>query len=373
MGWTELLRPVAAMVAFDALFAGMTVLTKKALDGGLNPIVLIALRQLVGAAFLAPIAYFKERNARPKFTMEIFAYLFMSALLGALFAQYLFVLGLSYTTATLAATFSNMTPVFTFLIAVPLGLETVDVRSRAGLAKITGTLASVGGAILLTLYKGVALTHTASSSVQEQVASSSSSSSSSSSNSKGRWVLGSALLVVNCITFASWMLLQDKLTKKYPAVISSTAFMALFSSLQAGALAVTTQRRLSVWLLRGTTQIVTVLFSGVGVSGIGYVLMTWCIEKRGPVFTAGFLPLIQIIAGVLDLFILHEQLYLGSVIGAALVIGGLYLLLWGKSKDASLAATLQAKGVEEDMEKQPNPATLPAKGVEEDREKQPNP
>uniref|UniRef100_A0ACD5TCR6 Uncharacterized protein n=1 Tax=Avena sativa TaxID=4498 RepID=A0ACD5TCR6_AVESA len=367
MGWMELLRPVAAMVAFDALFAGMTVLTKKALDGGLNPIVLIALRQLVGAAFLAPIAYFKERNARPKFTMEIFAYLFMSALLGALFAQYLFVLGLSYTTATLAATFSNMTPVFTFLIAVPLGLETVDVRSRAGVAKITGTLASVGGAILLTLYKGVALTHATSSLVQEQIASS------SSSNSKGRWVLGSALLVVNCITFASWMLLQDKLTKKYPAVISSTAFMALFSSLQAGALAVTTQRRLSVWLLRGTTQIVTVLFSGVGVSGIGYVLMTWCIEKRGPVFTAGFLPLIQIIAGVLDLLILHEQLYLGSVIGAALVIGGLYLLLWGKSKDASLAATLPAKGVEEDMEKQPNPATLPAKGVEEDREKQPNP
>jgi hypothetical protein len=39
--------------------------------------------------------------------------------------------------------------------------------------------------------------------------------------------------------------------------------------------------------------------------------MTWCIEKRGPVFTTGFMPLIQIIAAVLDLFILHEQLYLG--------------------------------------------------------------
>jgi drug/metabolite transporter (DMT)-like permease len=50
---------------------------------------------------------------------------------------------------------------------------------------------------------------------------------------------------------------------------------------------------------------------GVGISGIGYVLMTWCIEKRGPVFTTGFMPLIQIIAAVLDLFILHEQLYLG--------------------------------------------------------------
>ncbi|XP_044955684.1 WAT1-related protein At3g30340-like [Hordeum vulgare subsp. vulgare] len=306
MGWMELLKPVAAMIAFDTLFAVMTVLVKKALDGGLNPVVLIALRQLVGAAFLAPIAYFKERNVRPRFTKEIFAYLFMSALLGALFAQYLFFLGLSYTTATLAATVSNMTPVFTFLIAIPLRSETVDVRSKAGLAKIAGTLASVGGAILLSLYKGAALTH-ASSSAQEHAGNGTT----GTSGSKGRWLLGSALLLLNCITFSLWMLLQGKLTKKYPAVISSTAFMALFSSLQAGALAVTTQRRLSVWLLRGSIQIATVLFAGVGVSGIGYVLMTWCIEKRGPVFTAGFLPLIQIIAGVLDLLVLHEQLYVG--------------------------------------------------------------
>uniref|UniRef100_A0ACD5Z271 Uncharacterized protein n=1 Tax=Avena sativa TaxID=4498 RepID=A0ACD5Z271_AVESA len=347
MGWMELLKPVAAMLAFDTLFAVMTVLVKKALDGGLNPIVLVALRQLVATTFLAPIAYFKERNTRPKFTKEIFAYLFMSALLGALFAQYLFFLGLSYTTATLAATFSNMTPVFTFLIAVPFRLETVDVWTKAGLAKIAGTLASVGGATLLSLYKGAALTHTTSL-VQEHTGNS------TTTRSKGRWMLGSALLLVNCISFSLWMLLQGKLTKKYPAVISSTAFMALFSSLQAGALALTTQRHLSVWLLRGTMQIGTVLFAGVGVSGFGYVLMTWCIEKRGPVFTASFMPLIQIIAAVLDLFILDEQLYLGSVVGAALVIGGLYLLLWGKSKEASSAAILPVNRVKEDTEKQPN-------------------
>uniref|UniRef100_A0A0A9H1L0 Uncharacterized protein n=1 Tax=Arundo donax TaxID=35708 RepID=A0A0A9H1L0_ARUDO len=71
------------------------------------------------------------------------------------------------------------------------------------------------------------------------------------------------------------------------------------------------QRRLSVWLVRGTVQITAVIFAGVGVKG--YVLMTWCIEKSGPVFTAGFMPLIQIKAAVIDLlFILHEQ-HLGIV------------------------------------------------------------
>uniref|UniRef100_A0A0D9VB38 EamA domain-containing protein n=1 Tax=Leersia perrieri TaxID=77586 RepID=A0A0D9VB38_9ORYZ len=339
--WVKFLKPVVAMLVFDMLFALMTALVKKALADGLNHVVFIALRQFVAAVLLAPIAYFKERHTRPRFTKEIFAYLFMSALLGGLCAQYLFFLGLSYTTATLTATFSNMTPVFTFLIAIPLQLETVDVRSKAGLAKIIGTLVSVGGAMLLSLYKGAALTHTASS-VQDLTANGIAS---SSSISKGRWMLGSVLLILNCISFSLWMLLQGKLTKKYPAVISSNAFMTLFSSMQAGVVALTTQRRLSVWLLRGNIQIIAVVFAGVAVSGIGYVLMTWCIEKKGPVFTAGFMPLIQIMAAVIDLFVLHEQLFLGSAIGAALVIGGLYLLLWGKSKEAS-ATALVAKGAE---------------------------
>uniref|UniRef100_A0A0D9YL14 ferredoxin--NADP(+) reductase n=1 Tax=Oryza glumipatula TaxID=40148 RepID=A0A0D9YL14_9ORYZ len=282
----------------------------------------------------------EDQNTRPRFTTEIFAYMFMSALLGGLCAQYLFFLGLSYTTATLTATFSNMTPVFTFLIAIPLQLETVDVRSKAGLAKVIGTLMSVGGATLLGLYKGAALTHTTSS-VQEHGAKGSTSN--SSSISKERWMLGSVLLVLNCISFSLWMLLQGKLTKKYPAVFSSTAFMTSFSSMQAGVVALTTQRRLSVWLIRGNIQIIAV---GVGVSGIGYVLMTWCIEKKGPVFTAGFMPLIQIMAALIDLFFLHEQIFLGSAMGAALVIGGLYLLLWGKSKEASATALL-AKAAEE--------------------------
>lgn len=54
------------MLAFDTLFAVMAVLVKKALDNGLNPVVLIALRQFVAVVVLAPIAYFRERFVRNK-------------------------------------------------------------------------------------------------------------------------------------------------------------------------------------------------------------------------------------------------------------------------------------------------------------------
>lgn len=54
-------KPVMAMLVFNLISAVMTALVKKALEQGLNPLVLITLRQLVATLFLAPIAYFKER------------------------------------------------------------------------------------------------------------------------------------------------------------------------------------------------------------------------------------------------------------------------------------------------------------------------
>lgn len=50
---------------------------------------------------------------------------------------------------------------------------------------------------------------------------------------------------------------------------------------------------------------------GVVGSGLCYVAMSWCVKKRGPVFTAAFSPLVQIMAVMFDIPILHEQLHLG--------------------------------------------------------------
>lgn len=52
--------------------------------------------------------------------MDIFVYLFFSAVFGAALSQYTFFYGLQYTTATFAITFINLSPVLTFIIAVVL-------------------------------------------------------------------------------------------------------------------------------------------------------------------------------------------------------------------------------------------------------------
>lgn len=57
-------KPVMAMLIFDLISAVTTALIKKALQEGLDRLVLITLRQLVATVFLAPIAYFRERYVR---------------------------------------------------------------------------------------------------------------------------------------------------------------------------------------------------------------------------------------------------------------------------------------------------------------------
>ncbi|KAK1401050.1 hypothetical protein POM88_000655 [Heracleum sosnowskyi] len=56
-------------------------------------------------------------------------------------------------------------------------------------------------------------------------------------------------------------------------------------------------------------------------------------KDRGPVFVTAFNPLSMIIVAILGSFILAEKMYLGRVIGAFVIVAGLYLVVWGKSKD----------------------------------------
>lgn len=227
-------------------------------------------------------------------------------------------------------------------------MESLKVKSMAGAAKITGTLLSLAGLLLLSLYKGVPLTHQASAALSPAAAHHAAAAEGSGNKS---WMLGTVALLANCLCFSFWLLLQTRLTKKYPAIYSSTALMFFISTLQGGALTAAMERRVSLWMLTSKLEIITVLYTGVVGSGAGYLIITWCVEKKGPVFTAAFIPVIQIMVAIIDFFFLHEQIYLGSVLGSALMILGLYLLLWGKKRDEASSVSCAAnKQVDEETE-----------------------
>jgi drug/metabolite transporter (DMT)-like permease len=243
--------------------------------------------------------------------------------------QWLFFLGLRYTTATFSCAFINMTPMFTFLLALPFKLERLDVTTGSGAAKLAGTAVGLAGALVLALYQGPSLTsYHSSEAAQAQIAA-------HAAGGARSWVVGSAALLGGSASWSLWFILQSKIGTKYPALYSGTAWMFFLSFLQMAAVGVATEKMtFHVWVVATRLQVATVLFVGIVGSGLAFLAMSWCVERRGPVFTTAFMPLVQIVAAGINVVALHEQLHLGSVVGAALVVVGLYFVLWGKSNEA---------------------------------------
>ncbi|KAK7400172.1 hypothetical protein VNO78_11372 [Psophocarpus tetragonolobus] len=327
-------KPFLVMIVIDFSLTMVNILLKKVLQEGMNHLAFITYRLSVATIFLAPIGYFKERNERPRLTFQILCYLFFSAIIGASVTQYFFLLGIQYTSATFACAFVNMVPAITFIMALPFGLETVNIKCKSGTAKIVGTLVCVGGALLLTLYKGKPLFDVSHyQSAVSAVATRSAMDQASTARTTQKWTIGVIALIMGTLFWSFWFILQSKIGKRYPCQYSSTAIMTFFGAIQAAILGLSTGTNLSSWVLKDKIQIITVLYSGIVGSSVCYVGMSWCVKKRGPVFTAAFSPLVQIMSGMIDIPFLHEQLHLGSVVGSMFVMLGLYILLWGKSKD----------------------------------------
>ncbi|KAG6725754.1 hypothetical protein I3842_02G046900 [Carya illinoinensis] len=348
-------KPVAVMVAVTFALSIVNLLLKKVLNEGMNKLIIVTYRQSISAIFLAPIAYFWERKSRSELTARILCQLFFSALVGVTLTQYSFLLGLQYTPATYACAFLNMVPVNTFLLALPFGLEKVRMKTKGGKAKMLGSLVCIAGVLVLTLYKGKSLNKpqfqatTHKPNRAEQMVSA----------NTVRWAIGSLLLAAGSLLWSSWFLLQARIGKRYPYQYSNIAFLNLFGAIQSAILSFIIEKDLAMWILKGRLEILSVIYSvfvvehGMVGSGLCYVAMSWCVNQRGPLFTSAFTPLIQIFVGLFDFSILHDQIYLGSILGSLLVVIGMYVLLWGKSNDK------QDQAAEEDADCHPVSQVLP--------------
>ncbi|CAN0839013.1 WAT1-related protein At4g28040 [Linum grandiflorum] len=99
----------------------------------------------------------------------------------------------------------------------------------------------------------------------------------------------------------------------------------------------------SAWKLNSFFELGCCLYSGVSLA-LTFLGQAWCVGERGPVFPAIFDPLCTVITAIFATIFLHEQTYMGGLIGAVVVIMGLYLVLWGKAED------MKEKGLVTDVE-----------------------
>ncbi|KAG5073442.1 hypothetical protein GLYMA_20G001700v4 [Glycine max] len=344
-------KPALVMIIVNLALAFVNIFLKKVLNEGVDYLTILTYRQAISAIFLTPIACFYERKR--KLEGHIICLLFLSALVGVTLTQCLYLIGLEYTSATFACAFLNMVPVFTFIMALPLGIEKVNMKNLSAKAKVLGTFVCIGGALMLILYKGVPL-------IKQQPEHLADKGTITSPASKlKKWIIGSLLLTAGCLLWSSWFLMQARISKKYPCQYSSTAILSSFAAIQSAILTLVIDRSNAKWILKGKLEIMTVVYAGLVGSGLCYVAMSWCVKQRGPVFTSAFTPLLQMFVAVLDFSILHEEIYLGSIAGSVLVISGTYILLWGKSKEEEQSAVKGTQESQEDEESKNNLGASP--------------
>ncbi|OVA13580.1 Drug/metabolite transporter [Macleaya cordata] len=310
-------------------YAGMNIISKLALDSGMNPFVMVAYRQIFATIILAPFAYFFERKTMPKLTKPILFQLFLCSILGATLNQCLYFLGLKYSTPTIACALNNLLPAITFLMAIPFRMETVGIKRNAGQAKVLGTIICVGGAMLMSFYKG-SLINIGQSSIHWRYAETMRER--NSSNEENTF-LGPLFVAASCIAWAGWFILQTKMSTKFASPYSSTAIMCFMASIECVLIGVIEEHNIQAWSLGSNIRLIASIYSGAIGSALAFVVMSWCISRRGPLYVSMFNPLLLVIVAVLGWALLDEKIYVGSAVGSALIVIGLYAVLWGKEKE----------------------------------------
>ncbi|XP_045819231.1 WAT1-related protein At5g64700-like isoform X3 [Trifolium pratense] len=267
-------KPYVVVFVIQTIYAAMFLLSKAAFDHGMNNFIFVFYRQALATIFLIPFAFIFEWKIAPPLSFRTFCKIFFLSLFGITLSLDINGIGLIYTSPTLAAATTNCLPVITFFLALILRVESLKIKTRAGIAKLIGIVACLAGASTLAFYKGPHLKllshHILGSNKQHD----------QSHIPSSTWIKGCFLMLLSNTLFGLWMVLQ-----------------------------------------------------GIIVTGVTYYLMTWVIEKKGPVFLAMSTPLALIITIFSSVILLGDIISLGSVLGGFLLIVGLYSVLWGKNRE----------------------------------------
>ncbi|RYR77426.1 hypothetical protein Ahy_A01g001880 [Arachis hypogaea] len=324
--------PFLAMVIVECLDVGLTTLGKAAMSRGMNHFIFVVYSNALATLILLPSSFFINRNrtTTPPLSFSLLCKFFLLALVGITVMQNCVFTGISYSSPTLGSAMSNLTPAITFLLAVIFRMEKFEIRSSISQIKMLGAVVSISGALLVTLYKGSPIAGFQIQPLQQML------------SETTNWVIGGLFLAIASTSLAIWNIAQAAILKGYPSQLTIIAFYCLFGTIQCAILSLIVVRDPNAWKLRPDIELTTIFYSllmwktilqAIFGSVVTFSVLTWCINKKGPVFVTMFKPLGIAIAAFSSVVFLGETLPVGRTIGLMVIIIGFYTVLWAQSKE----------------------------------------
>ncbi|AAF87121.1 F10A5.28 [Arabidopsis thaliana] len=307
-GVPEKLQLHIAMLTLQFGYAGFHVVSRAALNMGISKLVFPVYRNIIALLLLLPFAYFLEKKERPAITLNFLIQFFFLALIGE-------------PRILLVGTGQHFTNIC-FL------------HAKLSLC--------VAGASVITLYKGPTI-YTPASHLHAHLLTTNSAVLAPLGNAAPKnWTLGCIYLIGHCLSWSGWLVFQAPVLKSYPARLSVTSYTCFFGIIQFLIIAAFCERDSQAWVFHSGWELFTILYAGIVASGIAFAVQIWCIDRGGPVFVAVYQPVQTLVVAIMASIALGEEFYLGGIIGAVLIIAGLYFVLYGKSEERKFAALEKA-------------------------------
>ncbi|KAK1554603.1 hypothetical protein Q3G72_014611 [Acer saccharum] len=297
---------------------------KAAMSKGINKYVIIVYSDALSTFIFLISSLFIYRSNLPPITFSVLSRFFLLSVFG-ISGQIFSNVGIQYSSPTLGTAMLNLSPAFTFILAIIFRMEKLSWSSKISQAKSLGTIVSIAGAFVVTFYKCpiilTALSGTASSRNYPLL------------SQQSNWILGGFFLAAESFFSSAWNILQALILKKFPEVLIGMFFLFFFDTILATLFLLFVVRDSSAWKLGLDMELAVVLYKAIIGTGMQVSLCTWCLSRTGPMHVSMFKPLAIVFSVVMGFLFLGDALCLGSLIGAVIIVIGFYGVMWGKVKE----------------------------------------
>lgn len=275
-----------ALFTVAALFSLNYIISKLAMNA-INPVAFGYLR-VVGAALVLQFVVPRDRAPiEPADSRALILYAF----LGIVVNQTMFLAGLAFSSAHIAAILITALPVFAMCAAMALG------RERATPAKVGGIFFAAAGALLVVGVEGIEGTR--------------------------RSLLGAIFIVINSLSYALYLVLSKPMMARLSARRVIRRMFVLSSVIMIPIAAIPLARQ--SWATVPPSAWIGLALVIIGPTVIAYLLNAWALIHADSSLVAAYVYVQPVLTAILAAVYLHERIRGVIGVAAAMIFGGVYL------------------------------------------------